>query len=104
MIFYWDMNGDINLYDDEYLESQQDKDPLLEIALAIEAHGYDGIVIHHKTMKNGKIFFSVNYREDTLEGELYAQIIQNFEKGDWIPTPRGIVKALQKAYEREGIE
>ena len=99
MIFYWNMNDEIEIYEDGYIESQPNKDVLAEIAVEIVMEGYEGIVIHQYPLRNGETFMGINFREDTIEGALFAEICDAFGLEMKIPRPENVARFIKLAYQ-----
>lgn len=99
MIFYWNMNEEIEIYEDGFFENQPNKDALAEIAVEIVKDGYEGIVIHHHTLRKGGNFMGINFREDTIEGALFASICDAFELKKKTPSPQNVLRLIKLAYE-----
>ena len=101
MIFYNDMNDDLNIFDSEFFDTQKNQDPLLEIAVAIVERGYRGLVVHTKHLASGKYFFGINFREDTPEGKIFSRIKADFHRGRAIPNSRVVLKKIKTDYSRK---
>ena len=102
MIYYFDRNDHLNLFDSNYFDDQENYDPLIEIAIDIEINGYRGIEVHHQKLTGGKYFFGVNFREDTIEGKLFSQIHRDFYHGRKIPNSKSVLHKLERAYAKRG--
>lgn len=99
MLLYRNQNDDIELFEDNFFQGQPNKDNLIEIAIAIVDRGYEGVLIHHRKLQNGELFIAVNYREDTIEGALFAEICDAFELQLKIPRPENVLRFIKLAYQ-----
>ena len=101
MIYYFDRNDHLNLFDSNYFDNQGNYDPLIEIAIDIAVNGYRGIVVHHQKLTGGKYFFGINFREDTHEGKIFSKVQADFYQGLPIPNSHDVMKKIKRAYRRQ---